>query len=292
MNNVFIVTKPLQYFNATNIKTIGHRVLLIVNDFFDAKNVYLELKEKSSYWDEIFYFDIWTDAYKWVVKNKSSLKNLFIDGDHGFTKYLYLRNLDSKSIYVYEEGVGNYRENLNYENFSGKLKRFLYEKILGHNVYLGGYKHTNGIYLYDRERFANIHPYCRKKLLSFEHSFVEHLKRFDDKKMFLSSTTINFVENLQNKRVVLYLSSWSYDSRINGIINNYQGYKKILKLHPHIKEIGVYNYKYDFIIPGNNFIELVIKELLEKCEKVIIIHHGTSSIMYFTDDAKLKTIQI
>lgn len=292
MRNVFIVSKPLQYFNATNISTNGRRFLLIVDDFFNAKKVYLDLKERSICWDKIYLFDVWSDAYNWILKNKLDIDNLYIDSDHGWTKYNYLKQFDGINIYVYEEGIGNYRMNLNENNILGKFKKYIYENILGNQVYLGGSKYIKGIYLYDKERFnKNIHN-NKKELLPFSTSFYNHLKKFNDREVFLSPSTINLIKNIHNKKILIYLTSWHYDVKMNDIIANYEDYFKILKLHPHIKEIGTYSKEYDYIMEGDNLVELVIIELLEKSDKVILFHHGTSAIMYFNNETKLETIKI
>lgn len=292
MNNVFIISKPLQYLNAANISTRGPRFLLIVDDFFNAKEVYLALKEKSIYWNKISFFDVWTDAYDWILKNKLDIDNLYIDSDHGWTKYSYLKQFDKINIYVYEEGIGNYRKTLNEKNLFGKFKKIIYEYLLGNKVYLGGSKYTKGIYLYDKERFNENVLSNKKELLSFSTSFHNHLETFKDREVFLDQSTINLIKKLHNKKVLFYLTSWSYDKKMDELITDYDDYFKILKLHPHIKEIGTYSKEYDFIMEGDNLIELVIIELLKTCEKVVIFHHGTSAIMYFNNESKLETVKI
>lgn len=196
------------------------------------------------------------------------------------------------NIYVYEEGIGNYRKTLNEKNLFGKFKKIIYEYLLGNKVYLGGSKYTKGIYLYDKERFNENVLSNKKELLSFSTSFYNHLETFKDREVFLDQSTINLIKKLHNKKVLFYLTSWSYDKKMDELITDYDDYFKILKLHPHIKEIGTYSKEYDFIMEGDNLIELVIIELLKTCEKVVIFHHGTSAIMYFNNESKLETVKI
>lgn len=292
MNNVFIISKPIQYFNATNIAVGGKKTLLIVDNFKNAKEIFLELNESSAYWDRMYFFKVWSHAYNWVVKHKFKIDNIFIDSDYGWTKYKYLRKFNNMKIYVYEEGIGSYRKCLSEKNILGSIKKALYEIVYNNKVYLGGSKYAEGIYLYDKDRFLKDIPNYKKEIFQFNNTFYTHLKVFKDRKVFLDCHTIDIIKKLKNKKVLLYLTSWKYDNKIDDIIKEYNDYYKIIKFHPHIKETIHYSNNFDFLMRGNNLIELVIIELLENCEEVVIFHHGTSAIMYFNDRQKLKTIKI
>ncbi|BBD44456.1 Hypothetical protein PEIBARAKI_4449 [Petrimonas sp. IBARAKI] len=291
-NNVFIISKPLQYFNATNINTIGSKTCLLVNNFYHAQSVFEAIKRESLHWNKVFFFETTEDAYKWVLNNKKKISRLFIDSDYGATKYKILSQIRCIDIFIYEEGIGNYRNKLKEKGWTGTLKEFFYN-LFGNKNYLGGSKYVKGIYLYDKDRFKNAHPNSRKPIYEFKVSFSEHLKSFQDKSIFLDQGTRKILSEIKNKKVFLYLTSWSIFLHIDDLLSEYSDYTKIIKPHPHIKKDidNTFN-NFDYVLKGSDIIEIFINELLIKFEEVVIAHHGTSSLMYFRDYPKLKTIVI
>ncbi len=287
--NVFIVSKPLQYFNATNIATVGYRICLLVNNFYDAENVYYKIKKDSLYWDKILFFETMQSAYRWVLDNKKDIEALFIDSDYGATKYKILSQIRNIDIFLYEEGIGNYRKKLKEKGVIGTLKEFSYN-LLGNRNYLGGSKYVKGIYLYDKNRFKNVHPNSLKPIYEFKESFIEHLKKFRDRDVFLNKDTQKILDEVIDKKVFLYLTSWSIFPQIEESLKEYSDYSKIVKPHPHIrKDTNSYFHKFDYVLKGSDIVEIFIYELLVKSEEVVVAHHGTSSLMYFLDCPKLKT---
>lgn len=287
--SVVVVSKPLQYFNATNIEISGRKVCLIVNNFSNAKTIFNNIKTHSLYWDEVFFFETLKNAYKWVLDNKKDIDNLFIDSDYGAKKYVILDNIRNVDIFVYEEGIGNYRKKLRERNVKGYFKENFY-RIVGHKDYLGGYKYTKGIYLYDKNHFLDVHPHCQKKLYDFKVPFLEHLDMFQDKDIFFDENAQYIISKVRNKKVLLYLTSWNIYSDIDNVLNGYPDYVKIVKPHPHIKNFDKSFVGFDYIIGGSNLIEIFINNLLKISEEVVILHHGTSSLMYFSDSKKVKPI--
>lgn len=292
--NIFVISKPLQYFNATNILVNEKKICIIINNFYNAEKVFKGVRESSSYWNDVFFEENWNKAFKNIIERKKSIKRIFIDSDFGFRKNLILRKLKDVEIYCYEEGIGNYRPIYNNDIFFEKLKFILY-KNLGHQNYIGGSKYTKGIYLYNTSLFNEIFPNSNKKILFFSNPFSKHLEEFKDKSIFLSSSALKVLNNIRDTKVLLYLTSWSYDSKIQDRLQSYHDYVKILKLHPHIKDTSLqtkyYDY-YDYVINGENLIELIISKLLKVNESVLVMHHGTSALMYFNKQQNLKTLKI
>ena len=183
--DVFIVTKPLQYLNATNISTLNKKNCLLVNNFKDANLIYKKISELSNYWSSVFYFEKSADAYLWVIKNKGMVENLYIDSDYGVQKHFYLVRLYKHiNIFVYEEGIGNYKGNLNNNSFIGNLKK-TFNSLLGNKDFLGGSKYVKGIFLYDCHKHRIVYPNSNKKLFHFDKSFLNHISDFSDS-LFLS----------------------------------------------------------------------------------------------------------
>jgi len=289
MVSVFVISKPLQYFNATNIPDDNSKVCLLVNGFYKASTIYSEIKEKSSYWDECFFFEDWKESFKWIIKNKEKIKNVYIDSDYGFKKQFYLRKISPLSIFVYEEGIGNYRKYVRPNKKVNKLLEFVYS-ILKVDDYIGGYIFTKGIFLYDIERFKQAFPKYGKKLYEFKNSFKHHLTEFEDKDIFCDKTALNFIRSSPNKKIVIYLTSWRYEDKINNLLLEYESYVKILKPHPHINISKEHIHLYDYILSGETLIELFMNEVLDYVDEMIILHHNSSALLYFKNEKKIISI--
>lgn len=288
--DVFIITKPLQYFNATNIKCKNEKICLITDNFFNAENIFKKIKKESLIWDDVLFFKKWDEPYKWIIKNKDIVNYIFIDSDFGFQKNFYLKKIKPCNIYVYEEGIGTYNEYKGRKGIFSSLLNKLYF-IYGNQLYLGTSKYVDGIFLYNIEKYLKKIPHYNKELFYFQKPFCEHLETFSDANIFLDQETKILIQNLKNKKIVLYLSSWSEYSDINNKLSLYPNHLKIYKPHPHIKETNNILKKYfDYILRGNILIELFITQLISVCEELVVIHHGSSAIMYFNDSKKLKSI--
>lgn len=291
--SVFIVTKPLQYFNATNISVIGEKICIIINRFNSAHIIFNSIKKHSLYWDQVIFFEKWQTAYSWVLGNKSKINNLFIDTDNGFTKFIFLEKIyRSVNIFIYEEGIGNYRKSLGQKGLIGKLKIFIYN-LMGNKDFLGGSKYIEGIYLYNIQEHKKTHPDCDKNLTAFNEPFLNHLANFKDSDIFLNEKAKKIVKEVSGLDVVLYLSSWSIHPQIEEILAGYPNYVKIFKPHPHIDhQITSLNSFFNYKLEGYILVELFIQRLLEVAKKVIILHHGTSSLMYFNNSKDLIEINL
>jgi hypothetical protein len=301
-NSVFIVTKPLQYFNASNILDNNIRICLIVDYFKSARKIFEKINRSSNLWDETYFFESTFDACRWILKNKKNVRNLYIDGDYGFRKYLFFYRLSLKNVYVYEEGIAAYFANLKDNNLRNNWVIKLFYSFLGHQNYLGGSKYTKGIYIYDIEKHRACIPACNKELKYFKEPFIQHLDNFEDKDLLLTEKTKHIIESVKKRKVILYLATWSlgsnvnspnYSSDISNMLIHYHDYIKILKPHPHIRqELIEYKEIFDFCITGEDLAEYVIFEVLKEAEELIVIHHGSSALLYFEEQNKLKSIVI
>lgn len=299
-SSVFLVTKPLQYFNASNIDDPNFRICLIVNYFTNAETLYNKIKNQSTYWDEILFFKNNFDALKWVIDNINSVNKLYLDGDYGFKKYFYLNKLSGIDIYVYEEGEASYYNNLKDKSIRNNFLIKLFYRLLGNHDYLGGYKNTKGIYVYDIQKHKCLKPNYNKEIRSFGEPFIRHLINFRDRDLFLNEKSKEIIRHLKNQKVLLYLSGWftsksesnySFKNELNNILLQYPKHIKILKPHPHIKtDSDEDNKLFDFLITGEVLAEYFISEVLNEAEELIVIHHGSSALQYFTDQKKIKSI--
>jgi len=291
-NSIFLVTTPLQYFNASNIEDDNYRICLIVNWFQNAINLHEKIEKQSSLWNEVHSFENIFNAFIWLVKNSNNTANLYIDSDYGFRKYHYLRQLKSLNIYVYEEGIGTYRRNIRNNKVPNKFVSLFY-KCLGHREYLGGAKYTRGIYVYDMERYLNSGIDNKKEIKRFKETFIDHLDAFEDKNLFLDEKNNHVLELIIDRKVILYLTSWQYNSKVEKILIQYNDYIKILKPHPHSKlDLNAIKCHYNYIIDGGGMVEFFISEAIKVTEELIVIHENSSAMVYFKAQGKTKSIII
>ena len=291
--SLFVVTKPLQYFNATNIRDDNRRICLIVDLFNDARSLFVRLNEVDpDIWFKVLFFENVSHAYRWLIKNRDTIVNLYIDSDYGFSKYFYLHKLSKLNIYVYEEGMGTYRSFLRDKTLFNHFIGFIYN-ILGHENYLGGSKYTKGIFLYDINRHRNLIPECKKELRPFERSFTEHIALFSRKDLFLDKNINDVLKDAKGKKVILYLTSWVYHKDVDELLSGYPGYIKMLKPHPHLKiDFTNREAQYDHVIIGSIMVELFIYQLLKEVEELIVVNRNSSSLMYFEGYERLTSLQI
>ena len=291
--SIFIVTKPLQYFNVTNIKDDCLKICLIINNFKNAEIFYQKISTKFiNEWNRVIFYESIFQAYKWIIKNSDSIINLYVDSDYGLRKYYYFEQISHLNIYVYEEGLGNYRRNLRKKSIYNDIINYLY-KLMGHESYLGGSKYTKCIYLYDINKHRKLLPHCRKELRFFNKNFIEHLSTFSGKEIFLDQGLNYIYSAAKGKKVVLYLTSWIYHQEVDGIMLNYPEHIKILKPHPHFKiDFCEMQDKYQYIINGENMVEFFIYELLKQVNELVVIHRRSSALMYFDGISNLKSLVI
>lgn len=230
----------------------------------------------SSRWNKVFF-----------VKNriqsliKAALlrpKELYIDGDIGTRLALYLlmfRVLSGcKEIYVYEEGIGTYRNDI----YPDGIKRKLFD-FLCIATYFGGSWFCKGVYVYKPEKYIESHnlkkgfsvrklPVLMWDYIEANYEYLCWLYDFDEASI------------PNGDAVELYLSSYAAERKILDEYNN-TNKSHFVKLHPHLKVNEYYN---EF--PNLNFIgnsvpaELLIFKLSLNFEKVTVLHHGSSASVY------------
>ncbi|GAB3421205.1 hypothetical protein [Niabella aquatica] len=302
MNSVFVVSKPLQYFNTTNIDDSNSKILLIIDGFKEASTFFIQVQKKSNYWDEVLFFANSSKAFDWLFQNRNIIQTLYLDGDYSLSVLKVLRKLKNVDIYVYEEGVGTYENNLKMTTTRNLVKNFtlftrlkvyafifLY-KLIGLKNFQGGNKFTKGIIVYNVERHKICVPEFRKKRKTFKVPFVEHLSTCVDRDI-LYTMNINLLDKVRGRKVLLYLTSWTINPAISKVLDKHLGYISIAKPHPHIKgekrkkleELG-----FNYISEGRDLVEFLLNDILLRCEELLVVHENTSALAYFKNNPKLR----
>lgn len=283
--DAFVVTKPIQYINVLNIESSNEKKLLIVNSFAGFESLCSHIMKTSSYWSQVICFESLNEAFEWLLNNRRNIQTLYIDSDINHWREFFL--LRKSNITVYEEGVGTYRHK------QYKPRR----KILG-NIYLfllgiagfknrrGGNRYTKSLIVYFPEFYKQYLNERVKNVLAFRKPFVKHLYECESQNIF--GLNLDF-SSLQAKVVGLYLTSWKVEdleiTRINQLVCDV----KIIKPHPHIRNIDIPN-NFDIVISAHFPAELVILQLVKVVSELIIVSQFSSSAIYFINEPKIKIV--
>ncbi|GAB6278098.1 MAG: hypothetical protein STSR0006_00930 [Lentimicrobium sp.] len=279
--SAYIITKPLQYINATNIPDNSDKDCLLIKGFYDFDNFLLSVKQYSTHWSNIIVFETRIKALLYILFNKNKYSNIYLHSDSNLSTRLLLL-LFQLNVFVYEEGVGNYEyvpkvPNCNY--FKRIIKQLEF-KFLGPNFF-GSFIKTEGIYLYYPEVFKILRSdFSEKKIKKFKSNFSDHINSLQEIKNLFPKDLRN---RLSGQNVIIYILSWDYDLKYKTIIKTYPGYIRILKPHPHTNVIKDIKDDFDIIISNSVPAELLISELISITKSIVIIHHGSSTLLNIVD---------
>jgi hypothetical protein len=273
--SVYIITKPLQYINATNIPDELEKDCFLVDLFYNTENFYLNVKKHSVHWKNIKVFKSRYNALLKIIRHRKSYDKLYIDSDFGILITVLFLILGKIRIYTYEEGFGSYRFIRNNLSIVDKIKSTIYS-FLGCENWIGGNVFTTGSYLYYPEAFKKLIG-NKKEIHFFKKKFISHLSGLKEINHYYDS--VNF-ERFRNQNVIVYLSTWEINPNVNKILKNYMDYIKVLKPHPHIKEQVDFQNLYDVKISNSLPAEYFLTQLYNVCKNLVIIHENSSALVY------------
>lgn len=273
--SAYIITKPLQYINATNIPDDLDKDCFLIDLFFNIEDFFKSISRYSTHWKNIKIFKTRYAAILSVIRNRKTYEKLYIDSDYGIVLTFLFFMLGNIKIYTYEEGFGSYRFIRNNKSIKDKIKSFIYT-LLGCKNWIGGNICTTGSFLYFPEAFKKLISVKKENYL-FKNNFITHLNKLVEINQFYDS--ISF-EQYRDQKVVVYLTSWEINSKVNSILKNYLDYIKVLKPHPHIKEQFDTENIYDFIISNSYPAEYFLSQLYNVCKDLVIIHENSSALIY------------
>ncbi len=292
MENVYIVTKPLQYINACNISDeIGGGTLLLVDSFINASLLYEEIS-KLKKWNSVHIFKSRNYALFWLIFHKKSFDRLLIDSDSGVILSFLFLCLQPIRIYTYEEGYGSYCsfENELSQSYKLKIRKWIYRKIFCSELYIGGNYFTNGTYLYAPPLMIKNIPNCDcRKIFLIRKRFSENIFQYQELRVLMGDFK---VISYKDKNILLYLTSWEVNEKYKLYIREFGHYVKMLKSHPHLKTGMDIKNDFDIDLDGGCPAELYILILKEFCKQMIVLHDNSSTYMYLSNDEKVSFINL
>lgn len=283
---LYICTKPLQYFNARNIvdpASNSYKILLIKDSFIDAQSFITALREQEQIWDEVYYACGSKEYYRYILKAKA--QTLYIDNDSSGFLAVY-STLLHKSVYVYEEGYGTYRRSAIKDSI-GK-KKFLSYKMLGIRDRIGNGRFVKGVYVYLPDLYRSLFPDYRKEIKTFNQPFLDALA--DNMSLFLSiSTGADSLQAIKDKTILIYLTSHCINETVVGYIKAEKDlYDRIyIKPHPHIKNIDMKEIQGVEVMHSNLMFEILLLLLLRNNNKITVVHENSTAVIWFQSLVKI-----
>ncbi len=235
--NVFVATKPFQWLNVENIpKYSDNNILILVAYFPQANEIANNIKVNFPGWKKIIVVKNRTQAY--LACLKLDIDNIYVDSDYGLRCYLY--SMLKCNLYVYDEGIGTYTNNLHVQlGLNNSFKKIAF-KLIGAGFFLGGNWKTSGIYVYNPNFYSSVFKnYLKgKEILSFQFQFGYFIRNNMDRisKVF----NFNDFDDIVGKKVLLYITYHTVSSDLlDYISSNEKMYDVvIIKPHPHLVKFG------------------------------------------------------
>lgn len=280
--SAYIISKPLQYINASNIEDENEKDCILVNYFYDAQGFKKRVEEVSEYWSDVYLVDSTYSAVNLLLKNKNKYNKLFIDSDYGILLYFLLYCLKGITIFTYEEGYASYSYIRKPDSILSKFK-ILVSKMLGIKNWVGGHPLTKGMYLYNKKKFED-NIKTSKEVLSFRKPFFDHV--FELKELNLNTFERSYI----GESVLLYLPNYFFNDKIRYYLEHYKGFYTMVKPHPYMETEKIDGLQlFEKITQTNTAAEVLLVQLARECRRLIIIHEGSFAIEYikFQDNCTL-----
>lgn len=284
--DVYICSKPLQYFNIKNIGNVDNsgdvKILIVEDAFLNASNYVDKIRRYDNYWDEVLLKDDLRDVYRWLLNNR--IHRLYVDNDMSWLIYCLslFRRIDE--VYVYEEGIGSYSNVREYEVASNKsgLFRRVFRRLLGMGLHFGDSVFCKGIYLTKPDLYNR--RFNSTKGRPFEVSFLQNLQR--NETLFLHMTGgLPDILDISGKKVLIYATEWEIPSDILYKFKEESANYDIcyIKPHPHIKHIEMEETDNIKVLKTPVMLELILSYLLKRNNNITVWHQYSTSVVHFLD---------
>ncbi|WP_143594695.1 hypothetical protein [Thioclava sp. DLFJ5-1] len=276
----FLISKPLQLMISLLVLRQLHLdvipVFLVTNSFRGAKDIAGRLNAVYPNQVEAPFFETQAEAYSYLGEKR--LAHVFIDSDVGFQKAFTLARLKQLSrgnrIYVFEEGLGTYRDDL----YRGLKARVF--SALGIATRFGASRFVDKVFLLTSDEYVEKFPDLATKAIKISGSLSDFMsEEHENLRLVFGFAGVATPSHDRKEVCHLYLTSWSVDEDFLDNFSRLPG-DLFIKAHPHIKT--------DILPRGIEAIdagipaELAIVELLRYYEAVRVFDHMSSTRRYIT----------
>lgn len=281
-SNFFTVSKPLRYLNIKNLPNfdiIPHKKLIIIDQFYGAKDFYHKVDKVDNSWEKIYFVSSVKEAYRILFFNKIDTLYTFVDCSIVLGVLYFLHHM---KVVLLEEGCATYYP----QTFKNPKQRRWLRKIFHVGDVLGTSIFTKQIFVYHPKVFLkNANVKC--DVFAFRESMMNVIKHH--KKEFFNLFLFDSLDDLpRNSKVLLYITEWNVDKKILGdMMQNKSDFDFIyVKPHPHNRNVDNLIPKDFSVLHGNIMAEFLITEFLDRGNELTIYHCGSSAVIYFMDSIK------
>ena len=281
--DIYICSKPLQYFNLRNIKSesLGiKRTLLILGSFLESEQFADRIKKFDTMWDDIVYLKSHFDLYLYLFLHPANV--WFVEIDASFFYGLFSKLSCFKTMYMFEEGFGSYRRD-RFDTSKG-LKRWI-NKYTGVGRHVGFSTYLTGQYLYLPALFKRQFPDYSKPIMEFAKPFKVRLREELSFFMKLSDGYDNFFL-IKNKRIGLYLTNHHVNLQfMETLVQTKDSFDLFfIKPHPHIRDLRDLSQYNISIIRSNIMIEFLLILLLDNNNELTVFHENSTAVIWFQNE--------
>jgi len=290
--SLYIVTKPLQYINASNIDDNHLKDIAIIPWFTKSKSFVRNVVKKADRWSVVYEFNTRNQALSFALKNKHMYEHLYIDSDWGIFLTILFFLLKPIRIFTYEEGWASYYTMSWKKSSLNPIKYYSCRLFFHWKNYIGGGCFTNGVFLYNPScLIKNIRSINKERIFRFKSNFTDHVNSLYEFDYYWSKININ---HLNSKNILIYLTTWP-EKVIDFSFTEkppYADFVKIIKYHPHIQGSSQLGFPFVYELEREIPVEVYLTKLLCVCNEIIVMHHNSSVTMYIQENSKLKYINL
>ncbi len=254
--------------------------LIIIDMFHDAEAVFNNIKSAGD-WKKVLF--VKNRFMSFVKGSRLKPTKTYIDGDIGTRLALYLAYFKlisrTKQIYVYEEGIGTYRNDIYVPSYKTKIF-----DVLGISTVFGGSWFCNGVYVFEPKEYAERIKIKKKNFSILK--ITKSMKSYCEENVAYLNKIYNFdpASVGEGNKCFIYISDWSFDSRFIDIADRVYD-KKLVKLHPNIKNsLGLEGALGFEVVENKVPAEILINALSKSYSQVQVLHHGSSVAHYMKYD--------
>lgn len=283
MKDIYVVSKPLQYFNVRNIvdrERRSHKTLIVLGFFIDSESFTDSIRKYDDIWDEVIYMRNKPAEYIYLLFHRCD--RLYVELDASFVLGLLSALRCYKQMYIYEEGYGSYRRD-RWGTARGLKKWINHLTGVGERV-TGFSRFLTGQYLYLPDLYTRLFPGYDKPIHSFRKPFLKQLR--DERELFLKlSEGYETFSAIQNKKVGIYLTTHEVNTEIlEEILKQKSGFDLFfVKPHPHLRDLSLFEQYNMNLVRSNIMIEYLLACLIDNENELTVYHENSTGVIWFQD---------
>lgn len=287
---IFFAATPLQIlFSLSIAQDLGPNVdrhMIMMGSFANGEAICERFRTLfvGPEWKSARYFPTFRLTSPYAASLKAD--EIFLGGDIGMKHcfYLLLFKLSSPRtrINVYEEGVSMYRTDI-----YPPMKR-AFVGLTGAGTHVGNFVLTSNVYALRPDVYRSTFPGMGRKVRRIVHTPIEIIQRHLERLTALFGYSPLTEADRKSASCTLYLSTVRKDDELIRKLSVSED-DVYLKPHPHLAETLEGNSA--CLLSPTAPAELILTNLLNIYDRVTVLHHGSSTELYFSSE-RVKFVRI